>query len=503
MVEVFREVWRVLRDDGTLWLNLGASYASSGINPSQSPLLSRDLSCDSDDKAPLCSQDGDRACPGSCDESQGETQNHHDCTVHSDQPLSQSEPLPLQKDHDSEHSDCVEELQHSLPSDVQASSTRASFRRDRAACVPSTKASVSPQDPQTSSGSVQASEHTKACKNGTSPKLQPLVIRTKGKESFYSACQSPGCKGIGKCGLCWCSLAIPSLNIKPKDEINMPHLVALALQADGWYLRQDIIWHKPNPMPESVTDRCTKAHEYIFLLTKKARYYYDADAIKEPCVESNASRPRMGQGSNTQYEQKRGEAKHRQTDPQASGHRMIDNVQKARDAGNAHDNPFGETRNKRSVWTVPTKSYSEAHFATFPPDLIEPCILAGCPKEVCVECGEPRVRIVKSEQIKRERKTDTTRPCDDRSPSANSVAGVSTETTGWTDCGCNAGFRPGIALDPFMGSGTVAEVAIKNGRDYLGCELNPEYMPLNNQRTQSAETGLTVKELKAGQQPLF
>jgi DNA modification methylase len=106
-----------------------------------------------------------------------------------------------------------------------------------------------------------------------------------GKESFFSACQSPDCQGIGRCGLCWCNLAIPSLNVKRKDMINIPNLVALALQADGWWIRSDIIWHKLNPMPESVTDRPTKAHEYLFLLSKSERYYYDADAIKEPIAE--------------------------------------------------------------------------------------------------------------------------------------------------------------------------------------------------------------------------
>jgi len=203
--------------------------------------------------------------------------------------------------------------------------------------------------------------------------------------------------------------------IKEKDLCGIPWMVAFALRADGWYLRQDIIWHKPNPMPESVTDRCTKAHEYIFLLSKNKKYYYDNEAIREEAKPENMgkmSAPKLG--------------KHRMSDPYSQQNvKQYDEIKGA---------------NKRSVWTVTTKPYSEAHFATFPPDLIEPCILAGCPKS-------------------------------------------------------------GIVFDPFMGSGTVAEVAIKHGRDYIGCELNPEYIGLG--RVKAAETGVPVKEQKIGQMAMF
>jgi len=147
-------------------------------------------------------------------------------------------------------------------------------------------------------------------------------------------------------------------NLKPKDLIGIPWRVALALQADGWYLRQDIIWHKPNPMPESVTDRCTKAHEYIFLLSKSPQYYFDNEAIKEPVANSSVSRLSQNNLSN-----------------QLGSNRVpfkTNGTMKA--VGNT------ENRNKRSVWTITTKPFKGAHFATFPPDLIEPCILAGCPE---------------------------------------------------------------------------------------------------------------------------
>ncbi len=187
--------------------------------------------------------------------------------------------------------------------------------------------------------------------------------------------------------------------LKPKDLIGIPWMLAFALRADGWFLRQDIIWHKPNPMPESVRDRCTKAHEYIFLLSKSERYFYDADAVMEPVAASTIER--LSQP----------------TLPQQVGSTRVP----GKTNGNMKAVGNGETRNRRSVWTVATRPYRGAHFATFPPALIEPCILAGS--------------------------------------------------------------RPGdVVLDPFMGSGTTAAVALQHGRQYLGCELNPDYEPLQQER---------------------
>lgn len=190
-------------------------------------------------------------------------------------------------------------------------------------------------------------------------------------------------------------IGVPS-GLKPKDLIGIPWRVAFALQEDGWYLRQEIIWHKPNPMPESVRDRCTKAHEQIFLLSKSPRYYFDADAIKEPLAES--TKRNLG----PVVRGKSPSSKASVSGPQKIGGYSVTN---------------GETRNRRSVWTVSTKPYAGAHFATFPPDLIEPCIIAGCPVG-------------------------------------------------------------GTVLDPFGGSGTTAGVAIKHGRNAILCELNPEYAAL-------------------------
>jgi DNA modification methylase len=203
--------------------------------------------------------------------------------------------------------------------------------------------------------------------------------------------------------------------LKSKDLVGIPWRVAFALQADGWYLRQDIIWHKPNPMPESVTDRCTKSHEYIFLLTKSAKYYYDHTAIKEPVAESSIKRAEYGwdcDRPSTKNASMGGEGIH----VEKMGTRFV--------------NPEG--RNKRSVWTVATKPFKDAHFATFPPQLIEPCILAGCPEN-------------------------------------------------------------GTVLDPFFGAGTTGLVAQRHNRRWIGCELNPEYAEIARRRIQ-AESNLFTLE---------
>ena len=185
--------------------------------------------------------------------------------------------------------------------------------------------------------------------------------------------------------------------LKPKDLIGIPWRVAFALQEAGWYLRQDIIWSKPNPMPESVTDRCTKAHEYLFLLSKSARYYFDSEAMREDAVKGAAGSS-FNKGKTAEHQ-----------------------LGRSSDAERVEDGK----RNRRSVWTVPTQPYSGAHFATFPPALIEPCILAGS--------------------------------------------------------------RPGdVVFDPFGGSGTTAQVALQHSRRAVLCELNEDYAPLIRNRIEDA-----------------
>ena len=262
----------------------------------------------------------------------------------------------------------------------------------------------------------------------------------------------------------------PSKGIKPKDLIGIPWRVAFALQADGWYLRQDIIWHKPNPMPESVTDRCTKAHEYIFLLSKSPKYYFDNEAIKEDSkYYGKDSRSDKG---NIRYEGKRTEG--------------ADNLAQQSLV------TIDEKKNKRSVWTVTTKPFKGAHFAVFPPDLITPCVLAGCPEKVCVECDTPYERKVESKRLKRNEL-----PKDDPRYRPNTYDGSYKDINGKADagymstidlglqkqCQCETNeTRTGTVLDPFGGAGTTGLVADRNGRNALLIELNEEYAEMARDR---------------------
>jgi hypothetical protein len=197
-----------------------------------------------------------------------------------------------------------------------------------------------------------------------------------------------------------------SPGLKPKDLVGIPWRVAFALQQDGWYLRQDIIWHKPNPMPESCRDRCTKAHEYVFLLTKSAKYYYDQQAIAEPAV----SKPH-GPGWATSMGDR--------------NDRQVSNETNTREW--AQDG----TRNKRSVWTIPTKSFTDAHFATFAPKLVEPCLLAGTSaKGCCPECGGPWERVVEKTAMVIER-SSRTHPKGQTRTSGTMLEPPSSKTLGW------------------------------------------------------------------------
>ena len=233
--------------------------------------------------------------------------------------------------------------------------------------------------------------------------------------------------------------ALKMTGLKSKDLIGIPWRVAFALQADGWYLRQDIVWHKPNPMPESVADRCTKAHEYIFLLSKSAKYYFDNDAVAEPLAASGIARLAQANLENQEGSYRvPGKTNGPMKAVRAKGNRKtfrgggvytqgqsFDNSSDAQNdsVGNAPN--VRDTRNRRSVWTVATTPFKEAHFATFPPALVEPCILAGCPPG-------------------------------------------------------------GIVLDPFAGAGTTGLVATTNGRRALLIELNPTYAEMARRRIEAA-----------------
>lgn len=283
---------------------------------------------------------------------------------------------------------------------------------------------------------------------------------------------------IGRTGVVPPTFRIPGL--KPKDLVGIPWRVAFALQADGWWLRSDIIWNKPNPMPESVTDRPTKSHEYIFLLAKSESYFYDSDAIKELLQESSIERwrnPNFGT-----HDKRNGDAAH----PERQRSAML--------RGELQQ-PAG--RNKRSVWTVATQPYPDAHFATFPEDLIKPCILAGTSaRGCCAECGAPWERVVERESFGKAysaTKFDDTMQAGPLSHSRHGMEGPpSAKTIGWQPtCECNTTeTKPCIVLDPFVGSGTTIKVAQDLGRIGIGLDLKPDYLKMG--RLRSAQQGLVL-----------
>ena len=360
---------------------------------------------------------------------------------------------------------------------------------------------------------------------------------------------------------------VPS-GYKPKDLVGIPWRVAFALQADGWYLRSDIVWNKPNPMPESVTDRPTKAHEYLFLLTKRERYFYDADAIREPLSAYYAEPLARGVVAERPETENFNKAKRYETgttaastreerigfvNPAGRNKRSVWTVEAvdtpvpsheyvflltkspryfydaeaiaeqgkdwshhipgvgiketfhygAGNGGNAGlkgiaaryrgDDP-PTTRNKRSVWTVTTESYPEAHFAVMPEALVLPCVLAGTSaKGQCSRCGTPWVRVTDEGRLVRVREgSDTSGGTALEEAKGrhgeNSIFATGEkrvrETLTWSpSCACEgAGPVPQLVVDPFVGSGTVGVVALRLQRDFIGIDLNPEYLALANTR---------------------
>jgi len=379
--------------------------------------------------------------------------------------------------------------------------------------------------------------------------------------------------------------------LKPKDLVGLPWTVALALRADGWWLRQDIVWAKPNPMPESVRDRCTKAHEYLFLLTKSARYYFDQEAIQEPALAENehdltgpsyeAPGQRRQTGSRAApagWDMSRGSGRHgtRHCGGRASGnktHKTVAEYERSsrEDGSERHRTAAGllkiadvayATRNKRSVWEIATQVFSEAHFATFPEKLVEPCILAGCrsarpgcdcaaPIRTPLGSGpvdDPTLETGRAGMNRPRRLGEGTRTLSrgeqryhaqqmQASPHRAEMEALSgpafahylrTDLSGarplpealrseflargWISDwpGCSHSPRAGTVLDPFLGSGTTGVVALRLGREFVGIELNPKYVaiarrriendaPLFNRETGNRDEAISNRE----QMPLF
>ncbi len=388
----------MLRDDGTVFLNLGDSYFGGGRggNPKDSPhqkqrtnrgsvgmpvSVRRAVPRDTSGKELADSQENGCLCESLCDACRVAYQigkSHNGGLLAPTPTLSPSESTLGHTESSSSRpptSGSLTPATHNAIATPGHGSFSSHAGEQPPASLESTPSESSQQPQEDSPQSGQPSGCLLCGRSLPDSSLESVhrTVCTCGTETPLGA-SSPGTSGMFSLDLAYRHCTTTSL--KPKDLIGIPWRVAFALQADGWYLRQDIIWHKPNPMPESVTDRCTKAHEYIFLLSKDKKYYYDHEAIKEPAVH----------------------------------------------AGKADSYTVVPTRNKRSVWTVTTKGFKGCHFATFPPDLIEPCILAGCPEG-------------------------------------------------------------GTVLDPFGGSGTTGMVANRFGRNAVLCELNPEYAEIARQRT--------------------
>jgi len=261
----------------------------------------------------------------------------------------------------------------------------------------------------------------------------------------------------------------------------------------GWIKRNNIVWYKPNHLPESVKDRFTRAYETVFMFTKSKKYWFDLDAVREvpkfPVVWSRKGAKKEPYTQNNPRK-RWGLTKHEM-------------------ATNKHSI---KGKNPGEVWEIPTQAFPEAHFATFPEKLVERCMLAGCPAEICNECGTPRVRIIKQRELKPEEITDELKArlkragankngwyngqaikdypdyignASDRKRRTLKAMQSVLEMVGWSDCGCSAGFHPGVVLDPFMGAGTVGVVAKRLGRHFLGFEINEDYVLMAEKRINS------------------
>jgi DNA modification methylase len=370
IVAVFRAVRRVLRDDGTLWVNLGSSYAGSGkgstgwngigdqsarqgfVGSRSAPAYGSGGKARSDYRRP------DSSYPDLCD---GCRDAESIRTAGKRRPLDTAALLPVQTDRDSEHQDCAVVPLGVSPLDVQASTMLESAPQPRAECSHCANCGACLDVLRSSSRDGRLCARKSGGIGDTAPQLDSSAARTSGMVPSSTASAEPP------------YVQPQYTSFKPKDMIPIPWMVAMALQADGWYLRCDIVWSKSNPMPESVTDRPTKSHEYLFLLSKRADYYYDAEAVREAHQE-----PWRGHG------ERKGTTEAARPDVQQNG-RVRSGTFNQMGGGNQREyNPAG--RNRRSVWTIPTEAYPAAHFATFPRKLVEPCILAGSrPEDVVLD----------------------------------------------------------------------------------------------------------------------
>lgn len=528
IVSVFREVRRVLRDDGTVFLNLGDSYSgyhgNSRVPDDKAPSnkhgywenmrpssvgVRRGVVCGTSDRVPANSLNHGCLCGSLCDA----------CRVAYRIGKSRNDSLPFP----------MLTLSPSLPTREHKESERDHPpTSDSSLRVAHTEASTL--------DSVRAVDHVLVQPPSSLPSMPPQSslqfqalrseVSTQDVKCLLCGCSLIDCAlesvhksdGMGDEGDCMGGNASPSVeqenrsrytcdyclqiapyqdytiqSLPPKNLVGIPWRVAFALQDDGWILRSEIIWSKPNPMPESVEDRPTKAHEQIFLLSKSPRYFYDHEAVKE-----DAAFPEMTHKSS------------RKSESQEEAY-----------FGNAPTN-LGRCgtsegkRNKRSVWEVVTQPYPESHFATFPEALIEPCILAGTSEHgACPECGSPYKRIMQKtgwpdpENIEDDQgrmkasgeiATDTQRRKELSGAKHAAFKAANPDVLlGWEPtCKCvsDKPLKPCLVLDPFCGSGTTGVVSLRYHRDFVGCELNPEYASMAERRINNEAPMFNEVEVK-------
>jgi DNA modification methylase len=529
IVDVFREVWRVLRDDGTFFLNIGDSYFGSsmtggtkskeGSEKRVSRMFTRPSSashvkpCGTSDKEPEGCQESDCLCESLCDVCRKAYQigkSHNDyqpaptpvvlpCAPNRAHMVSELDHLPtldserqvirnVTATHHSEHFQApVDAPPHVVlestidESDQQPHETRSEVSTQGGECLLCGRSLLD---------SIPASERKLTC---------PCASRT----SFLSTSGLPantddsgetdGSSVYHRSGKAY-GLAYPhyttasrQVQLKPKDLCMIPARVALALQGAGWTLRSDIIWSKPNPMPESVTDRPTTSHEHLFLLAKRERYYYDQEAIREPICEATVNRlsqPNFEQQQGGPKDPKNGNRSERRTLENLKERYTKQGVWEDRFEGYEHWKTLGIGRNRRTVWTIATQPFSGAHFATFPPALVEPCVRAGSSERgVCPVCGAPWVRVVERERVpgssptKNDANSKRYGGNGDRHDAEDMRSHSVATTLGWRPtCDHDAEPCPATVLDPFCGSGTTLAVAIRNGRRGVGLDLSATYL---------------------------
>lgn len=497
MVEVFRGVWRVLRDDGVLWLNLGSSYASSNMRPNQSHSGAR--ACGNDGTVPQGSQAAGRACPCCGGELQGDSvirRGRTDCnTPQTEQP----EQHPLQTSRGSEHLDCAgSSLAASSPDAQPSTNPSSSVNALDASSQPATVSAAQLGSGTSSTDEPQFSDNS-ACTDGTSQNAGRSVSRSL--DTAFSCVA---------CGYC----SSEPLQFKPKDLIPIPWMVAMALQQDGWFLRDCIIWWKPSPMPGSQRDRCTSSYEFVFQLTKRSRYYFDMEAIKEPCVYAGKTTHQK----NSRWGDMAGcDGVHRKY--AMGGHdgrdsRIPRNVWKC-EWSDEDVRALVQYMNMKppgaNVWKIASGGFKLKHFATFPVALPTRCIKASTSERgCCPECGAGWVRVVERDrQPTRGMSGRDWNPKRDDTGMANrdELRHVTeTKTVGWErgcECVLSAPISPAIVLDPFAGAGTTGIAALNLGREFIGIELNPEYAQMARDRITRETRPHTGRTDEAGDAPLF